>query len=638
MIARDVVNTLNLVTSQQEEMTRLDPSNVRTGPGVLSSMPGVIADTDGSGQMHVRGGRPDQIGWYVEGIPITDPNTGMFGTNLYTTGMSKFQSYTGGFAAEYGNAISGVLNEVKKTGADMPGAKLSLEGGGESYRNTYAELGGGPADQFNYYAGASLQRTDLDAPLVKQLEYADSVAKLVWPSKATSITVLAMQGSLAGKLDAYHDTGDNSLSTPHEKDYMDQRYALTAVTWSHNFSPKSFMTIRPYYARTDIAQNLVGTYGMYADISSARTGLEMDYTNQVNRKHLLKFGGSYMSSDNNYYLYYGFPFYKADVNTAQTGMYLQDQVKLSDKWTADLGLRQDAMTYHRTGREYVASAGYSGAEIPDVTESRTDPRFGLAYASNDRTVWKASWGKYTKFVPSSSVQKTYFTPDMTFGPTPTLEQMYPGLGATAPQESTSMELSYERQMSDSWALRITPFLTTYANLGDTYLDATTGASTYSNLGEGKSSGLEVYLRKKMSANWQGWLSYTYQKTKANRADLGMVSDMYYTSWDQRHTLSLVTDYKVGRCSHSLRADFGSGRADRGDPLLQQRANPSFVVSYNLTVKLPKGSSLGESVYLNVFNLLGNRQTMQYRWDPGPVRVQDSWTPARFISLGVSSAY
>jgi len=637
MVAPDVPHTLNLVTAQQEPLTRLDPTTIRSATGVLSALPGVSVEPDGSGQIHVRGGKADQTGWYLEGIPITDPNTGMFGTNLYTTGVSKFQAYTGGFSAEYGNAISGVLNEVKKTGADVVGLKMNLEGGTESYRDGQVEFGGGSADAFNYYVAAAAQRTDLDGPVLKEQEYYDAVAKLVWPSRDNTVTVLAMSGSLLGHPDTYHDTGDNGMPTPHELDFMRQQYSVAAVTWSHNFSPSSFVTVRPYHLTTDIEQNLVGKYGVFARIGSARTGLQVGYTGQVSPRHLLKIGGSITASDNNYYVYPGFPFYRADVNTSQTDLYVQDQVKLSEKWTLDAGLRRESITYDRTGREYVAGAGYSGAPIPDVTESRTTPRLGLSYAADERTVWKLSWGKYTKFVPSSSVQKTYIDPDAAPFGAP-WEAIMPGLGATAPETSTNFELSFEKQLSDTAALRITPFKARYENLGETYLDPNTYVSTYTNLGRGESSGLEILFRKKMSDNWQGWLSYTYQKTKSNRADLGYVDEMYWTPWDQRHTLSLVTNYTRGRFSHTLRADYGSGRFDRGDPTTALRARPWLILNYGFSMDLPESwSTVGRKLSLNIYNLLDNRQTLQYRWDSG-TRVTDSWVPGRFVSVGVSKDF
>jgi outer membrane receptor protein involved in Fe transport len=187
------------------------------------------------------------------------------------------------------------------------------------------------------------------------------------------------------------------------------------------------------------------------------------------------------------------------------------------------------------------------------------------------------------------------------------------------------------------AWRVTPFYTSFENLSDLYMDSNTGVTQYANLGNGRSSGVELYVRKKMSDKWQGWVSYTYGKSRANRADLGVVDTMYYTPWDQRSTLSLVTDYRTGKYSHSLRADLGSGRADRGDPTVQERAGANVVVNYNFSMKLPKGSSMGDSLYVNVFNMFNNHQTMQYNWTGG-TRTRDSWVPSRTLCMGVSSNF
>lgn len=649
MINPGVTNTLNLVTGQQEPLTRLDPASIRTAPGILGTLPGVIVDPNGSGQVHLRGGRADQVGWYIEGIPITDPNTGVFGTNLFTTGVNVFQVYTGGFGAEYGNAISGVLNEVIKTGANSRGLNMNIENGNQGYSDAFVELGGGQADEFNYYIGSTLQRTDLDGPTVKDQEYDDNVVKLVWPSKKQTISVLAAQGTLSGRLSEFHDLTNLDLPAPHEKDYMHQRYAIGAVSLTYNPNPKSFITIRPYHLFTAVAHNAMGgSLGLpyYLDAWSERNGLQAIYNNKLNDRHTLKLGASVLSGNNNYYIYASMPGYGvipsynylASTDTLQRDFYVEDSIKMAEKWNLSAGLRNEGITYKRQGDQYVSGAGYTGAPVGDVSESRTTPRLGLSFAPNDRTAWKLSWGKYIKFVPAQSVQKIYFSPD-----DPMTEASYPGLGATAPQRSTSAEISYEKQLTDTLALRVSPFYTLYENLGDTYTDSN-GISTFTNLGEGKSRGVEVYLRKKMSNRWQGWLSYTYQKAKSNRADMGLFSDMFYTSWDQTQTLALVTDYRSGRCAHTLRADCGSGRADSAlyDPTLQQRAEPYVVVSYNLSVGLGKDSSSGQNLYLGIANLFNSRQTLQYRWDPdgsgGFTRIRDSWVPRRFISFGFSKAY
>ena len=634
MIDANMVNTLNLLTNSQEQLIHSDPVSTRAVPGVLATLPGVVVAPNGLGEVHMRGGRADQIGYYIEGIPVTDPNTGFFSTNLFTTGVHKFQTYPGGFGAQYGNAISGVMNEVKMTGGRISGFNVDSQAGNRTFRSALAQMGGESPDGFSYYVGSAAQRSELDGgPLLKEQEYSDSVAKLVWPSENDTLTVMALQGSLAGYLDSYHDVGNLNAPTPHEKDFLRQRYAIGAATWSHNFSPGSFMTVRPYYIYSGTVQNMMGGFGVFLNGWSAQKGLQLRYTSQLSERHLLNVGGSVNRSTNSYYVFYGFPFYRADVDTSQTALFVQDEIKIGDQWNAELGARFESIKYDRTGNTWVPGSGYSGAAISDVTQSVVTPRVGLSYAQNDRTVWKTSWGKYTKFTPSSLVQWVYFDPDTPLWPGgPPAEAYQSGIGAAAPQKSTAWDISYEKQLSDSVAYRVTPFYASYQNLGE-YVRVG-GVSTYTTLGSGRSAGVELMARKKMSNGLQGWVSYTYSRTRANRADAGFPSTMFYTSWDQRHVLSLVADHRAGRWSHNLRADFGSGLADiaTSDPTVQSRAEPYLIMTYTVSADLPEGSSLGDSIYVSIYNLLGSGQALQHTWE-GPNRVVDSHVPSRFISMG-----
>lgn len=614
MIAPDQINTLSLISSGQENSTRTDPTAINTVPGVLSTIPGVLVEPNETGLMHIRGGRSDQIGYYIEGIPVTDPNLGTFSDNMFSTGVSKFQAYTGGFGAEYGNAISGVLNEVKKTGETSPGMAMNTYCGNEFYRSATTEIGGGTPGGFSYYGTGTLQRNEMSGSRVlKQQTYSDNVAKLVWPWKNDSLTLLAMQGSLQG------DIGGDVLPLP--GDFMKQRYAITGAVWSHNYGPKSFLTVRPYYIYVSAIQSVMNNAGILLDAESYQTGLQASYTSQISDKQLLKFGGSLLRSDNNQYLYVGVPWYKADVNTSQVGLYAEQQFKPADKWTFNAGARFDSITYDRKGLGYVAQAGYTGAPIGDATEASLTPRLGLSYAHDSRTVWKASWGQYTKFVPAGNVQQIYADPTM-----PGTEDYQSGLGATAPQESTAGEISFEKQVSDSIAYRVTPYYANYRHLGDYVADANS-IVRYTNLGRGESRGVEFALRKKMSSNWQGWLSYTYQTVKVGKG----VGPLEYASWDQRNTLALVTDYKKGKWAHTLRSDFGSGRADIGGV---GRSNPYVVFTYGLKLDLPKGNGLADSVSVGLYNILNDRQAAQYTYSYGP-RSADALIGVRFLSIGLN---
>jgi outer membrane receptor protein involved in Fe transport len=625
MIAAEQVNTLNLVTASQENLTRTDPTSVNTVPGVLSTLPGVVVEPNGTGLTHIRGGKPEQIGYYIEGIPVTDPNLGTFSDNLFSTGVSKFQVYTGGFGAEYGNALGCVMNEVKKTGDASPGLRTTVYGGGGDYRNGIAEVGGGSPGGFSYYASSILQRNDFSGtPVLASQTYDDSMAKLVWPSKNDTITVLALQGTLQGEL---------GTAFPVSGDFMRQRYAITGAVWSHNFNSRSFLTIRPYYIHVNALQSMVNSgevfFGgpFWLEDTSDQSGLTLGYTNQLNDRNLLKFGGSVLKSNNNQFTNIVVPFSNADVNTLQSALYAEEQLKLAKNVTMNAGARYEGITYDRKGLAYVSDdEDYDGAPVPDATASALMPRLGVSYAQDARTAWKISWGKYMKFVPANSVQTIYTDP--------TNEESQAGLGSTAPQRATAGDISFEKQISDAMAYRITPFYSNYSHLGSLAPDEH-GVLRYMDLGKAESRGVEFSLRRKMSSNWQGWLSYTYATIKADNTGTGPLT---YTSWDRRHTVSLVADYRKGNWAHTLRTDLGSGLADVYPTApAARRAGPYAVFTYGLTFHLPKGSGLGDSLNLGIYNIFNNRQVAEYQ--NGTADSAGGFTTGeRSVSMGLSKGF
>ncbi|MEW5797773.1 MAG: TonB-dependent receptor [Bacteroidota bacterium] len=90
------------------------------------SVQGLVALSAGvvDGQ-NFRGGRSTENLYQVDGLPVSNPQNGGFGgegarTNYFSTvsplAVEEVQVITGGFSAEYGNALSGIVNTVTKEG------------------------------------------------------------------------------------------------------------------------------------------------------------------------------------------------------------------------------------------------------------------------------------------------------------------------------------------------------------------------------------------------------------------------------------------------------------------------------------------------------------------------------------------
>ena len=80
----------------------------------IATKAGIVAASDG---LHFRGGRSGEVKFQVDGVEASDPLFGG-GTNIASLSVSGTDVLSGGFDAEYGNALSGVVSVSTKEGSD----------------------------------------------------------------------------------------------------------------------------------------------------------------------------------------------------------------------------------------------------------------------------------------------------------------------------------------------------------------------------------------------------------------------------------------------------------------------------------------------------------------------------------------
>jgi len=71
---------------------------------------------DATGTPHIRGGRAGELGYIIDGMRISDPLYGESSAQIAREGLQEMQLLTGTFSAEYGEAMSGVVNIVTREG------------------------------------------------------------------------------------------------------------------------------------------------------------------------------------------------------------------------------------------------------------------------------------------------------------------------------------------------------------------------------------------------------------------------------------------------------------------------------------------------------------------------------------------
>jgi outer membrane receptor protein involved in Fe transport len=92
--------------------------------GVLTTHAGVSQSAGGA--LHVRGGRSNEVGYYIDGVSVSNPfYTNSLAVSVSNKALEEMKLVSGAFNAEYGNAMSGVVNVTIKDGGKNYDGSLS---------------------------------------------------------------------------------------------------------------------------------------------------------------------------------------------------------------------------------------------------------------------------------------------------------------------------------------------------------------------------------------------------------------------------------------------------------------------------------------------------------------------------------
>ena len=160
---------------------------------IMSNFAGVANNPNGNNDIIVRGNSPKYVQWRLEGVQITNPNhfadQGAIGGGLSTLNnniLATSDFYTGAFAPEYGDVLSGVYDVKLRTGNNekteavlgvgILGTDLTVEGP--------LKKGYGGSYLVNYRYSTISLLTDLGLTGVKGTpKFQDAAFKIVLPTK-----------------------------------------------------------------------------------------------------------------------------------------------------------------------------------------------------------------------------------------------------------------------------------------------------------------------------------------------------------------------------------------------------------------------------------------------------------------------
>lgn len=152
IVQRDLTSTTRFI--DREAIDNLPASGYQEAAGLQA---GVVSqqlnqdlntadlESSNSPRLHVRGGRAEEVAYFVDGFSQQDPLTGLSTTTVNKNAIDQIVVMTGGFNAEYGKIMSGAVNVVTREGAS------EYFGTVEAVTDNLASAFGAEAYDYNIY-------------------------------------------------------------------------------------------------------------------------------------------------------------------------------------------------------------------------------------------------------------------------------------------------------------------------------------------------------------------------------------------------------------------------------------------------------------------------------------------------------
>lgn len=110
IVQMDMTSSLSTVGS--EEIKVLPAQSV-------NYLIGLTAGVVNAGGVHIRGGRSSEVAYWVDGVATTDAFTNSSTAAIENSAVEELQVISGTFNAEYGQAMSGIINIITKDGGSQ---------------------------------------------------------------------------------------------------------------------------------------------------------------------------------------------------------------------------------------------------------------------------------------------------------------------------------------------------------------------------------------------------------------------------------------------------------------------------------------------------------------------------------------
>ena len=557
LIEKDLTATARNISS--EDMAYIPSTTVGD---LLASQAGVVDDNG----LHFRGGRSGEVTFYIDGVPMVDPLYSDIQTQtvISSDAISEMQVISGTYSAEYGNAMSGIINITSAKGSDQFRGWIDqkMSGlSGESYSTDY---------------NRSITNLSLSGPIIKgKTHFYTSLTMdgrdnyLPWGYRNQNKAFFKFtdthlkQGSL--RLIGNFSTADYKNYSHSWKYIPDQNWtiphrqsSMLSTGYSRTVSEKGYLDLLLYrssyhydsgdfdldsltaeYRRDEAKEFLTqATVSSYEENDQSTLGLKGTVVYQPDRNHEIKGGFEFKQHHienfhvrSPFYQNHGLDAYTKEPN--ELAAFLQDKIDFSSLiLSAGLRLdRHDANTDYWES-PYDAETGDESLMKHSQPHVQISPRLGVSYPVSDVMVFHFGYGHYFQkpeyqFIyrgQADSNARTLYDADED-GDIDYADNMLmilmDGNGRYGdpnlkPEKTIAYEFGLSRQVGRAWMVQASVYSKRYTNLLGTRTfyagEAPEWWETWIlhiNEDFAYNNGLELQISKRGGKHLLGELNYTY---------------------------------------------------------------------------------------------------------------------------------
>jgi hypothetical protein len=593
----------------------------------LQLLPGVVATSDFSNRLYIRGGSPDQNLILLDGITVYNPSHlfGMF-SPFISEAVSDVTLLAGGFPAQYGGRLSSVLDVTTKEGnskkytgdasVSVIAAQAMAQGpipwGREEGSRGQGIEGSGDETRSPASKGSFLvagRRTYLPDVLLKVFGvdglgyyFYDLMGKANYePVKDSRFT---LTGLAAEDVLSFWDAADPEGM--HAGLKWGNRGA--SLRWNRVFTPILYGEVigafSNFYSNFWVDLGAADTIRMSTDLTDVT--LKADMTWYAADHHTLNFGTDCRLSRPGLTFEYDTTKFSSGDTIWPLAVYADEKWEvMPGKLFLKPGLRA---SYYTKGRRF-----------------ELEPRLGVKYHPRKNTALNLAFGRFTQpMVTLNSTDAVFSIYDMWL-PVQEYQKMPTALHYIA---------GVEQWLKQDVMVQVEGYYKDYNNLLETRYGQYFTQPESLLSADGYSYGAELMLRK--SQGWvNGWVSYSYMWTRRSIGD-----EVYHPHYDRRHSVNVVATFPhiFWGTDVSAKWTLGTGLpyagivgyypryVERPDGVWREwvftngpRDAFRYPVYHRLDVGLTKTwtKKWGEvSAFLDVTNLYNAKNVLIYYWEVG----------------------